>query len=177
MSAVNGREGKNLPPTVGTLIPHVFRAFYSALVIKLAIILGPEIPPPFEYYWVCKLLQLRPKLVVFLNNLWTSINNLLKITHQSIANFLFIFIFQCHFGNGIFEPVMCINDPLPSALSDFKQCKCKATTKRCTKLSCTCVKYGLKCTELCGCGEQCENMSVEEVVWDESEGEAWLDFL
>lgn len=53
MSAVNGREGKNLPPTNGTLIPHVFRAFYSALVTKLAITLRPEIPPPTEYYWVC----------------------------------------------------------------------------------------------------------------------------
>lgn len=55
MSVVKGREGKNLPPTFGTLIPHVFRAFYSALVSKLAITLLPEIPPPTDYYWVCEL--------------------------------------------------------------------------------------------------------------------------
>lgn len=52
MSVVKGKEGKNLPPTIGTLIPHVFRAFYSALVSKLAITLLLEIPPPTDYYWV-----------------------------------------------------------------------------------------------------------------------------
>lgn len=53
MSVVNGKEGKNLPPTMGTLIPHVFRAFYSSLLGKLATTLNPEIPHPTEYYWVC----------------------------------------------------------------------------------------------------------------------------
>ena len=28
--------------------------------------------------------------------------------------------------------------------------------------SCSCSKYGLKCTELCGCGELCENAPVLE---------------
>lgn len=73
---------------------------------------------------------------------------------------------------------MCINEALPAALLDFKQCNCKAKTKRCTKLSCTCVKRDLKCSELCGCGDLCENMAVEEVMWEEgNEEDEWDGFL
>lgn len=72
---------------------------------------------------------------------------------------------------------MCINEALPSALSDFKKCNCKATTQRCTKLTCTCNTNGLKCTELCGCGDQCENIPVEEVVWEDGEEEMWEGYL
>lgn len=68
-----------------------------------------------------------------------------------------------------YQAVMCINDALPPELMNFKQCNCKANTKRCAKLSCICVKAGLKCTELCKCGEPCENIPVEEPIVNEDE--------
>ena len=36
------------------------------------------------------------------------------------------------------------------------------TVKKLTVRHCSCSKYGLKCTELCGCGELCENAPVLE---------------
>lgn len=63
MSVVNGKEGKNLPPTMGTLTPHLYRAFYSVLLIKLATALHPEIPHPTEYYWVGRVLWKITKMI------------------------------------------------------------------------------------------------------------------
>lgn len=54
--SIIGRNSKNIPPTVGTLVPHVFRAYYSALLSKAAVALLSEIPPPNDYYWVSEVL-------------------------------------------------------------------------------------------------------------------------
>lgn len=69
MSAGGGKEGKHLPPTAGTLIPHVYRAFYSALASKAAITLRPEIPHPVLFYWVCYIVGFSH---IFLNSVNTS---------------------------------------------------------------------------------------------------------
>lgn len=86
MSAIIGREGKNLPPTLGTLIPHVYRAFYSALLCKLAITLHPEIPHPTEYYWVCQLYYLN-KYREFIKTKYE--NQALPYTHLSLRLIFF----------------------------------------------------------------------------------------
>ncbi len=49
--AQQGKEGQQLPPTMGTLIPHTHRAFYMALVWKTSIKPCPQLPSPTNYYW------------------------------------------------------------------------------------------------------------------------------
>ena len=41
---------KSVTPTMGTLIPHTFRAFHMALVWKMSCHPRPALPPPTEYY-------------------------------------------------------------------------------------------------------------------------------
>ena len=41
-----GKEGQQLPPTLGTLIPHTFRAYYMALVWKSSRKPCPKLPSP-----------------------------------------------------------------------------------------------------------------------------------
>lgn len=49
--AQHGKEGRQLPPTLGTLKPHIQRAFYMALVWNLSIKPCPSIPPPTNFSW------------------------------------------------------------------------------------------------------------------------------
>ena len=49
--AQHGKEGRQLPPTLGTLIPHTERAYFMALVWKASIKPCPCIPAPVEYSW------------------------------------------------------------------------------------------------------------------------------
>ena len=49
--AQNGKEGRQLPPTLGTLKPHTERAFFMALVWKSSCKPCPNIPPPTHYSW------------------------------------------------------------------------------------------------------------------------------
>lgn len=49
--AKNGKEGRQLPPTLGTLKPHTKRAFYMALVWKSSCKPCPSVPPPTNYAW------------------------------------------------------------------------------------------------------------------------------
>ena len=49
--AQKGKEGQQLPPTLGTLIPHVHRAFYMARIWKLSQKPCPKLPSPTQYYW------------------------------------------------------------------------------------------------------------------------------
>lgn len=49
--AQHGKEGQQLPPTMGTLIPHTHRAYYMALVWKTSQRPCPQLPPPTRYYW------------------------------------------------------------------------------------------------------------------------------
>ncbi|KAJ6648121.1 hypothetical protein Bhyg_03346 [Pseudolycoriella hygida] len=46
----DGKDGNQLPPTVGTLIPHLHRAYYQALIYKVSIKSNPVIPPPTNYF-------------------------------------------------------------------------------------------------------------------------------
>lgn len=52
MSVKDGRDGNQLPPTLGTLIPHISRAYYLSLIGKMSIKPEPSLPPPTDYYWV-----------------------------------------------------------------------------------------------------------------------------
>lgn len=47
-----GKDGNQLPPTLGTLVPHMSRAYYQALAFKMSILSNPIIPPPTNYFWV-----------------------------------------------------------------------------------------------------------------------------
>ena len=49
--AQNGKEGRQLSPTLGTLKPHIERAFYMALVWNLSIKPCPSIPPTTDFSW------------------------------------------------------------------------------------------------------------------------------
>ena len=49
--AQKGKEGQQLPPTLGTLIPNVHRAFYMARIWKLSQKPCPQFPSPTHYYW------------------------------------------------------------------------------------------------------------------------------
>ena len=49
--AQNAKEGRQLPPTLGTLIPHTQRAFYMALVWNLSTKPCPSIPPATNFSW------------------------------------------------------------------------------------------------------------------------------
>ena len=49
--AQRGKEGQQLPPTLGTLKPHVERAYFMALVWKSLSKPCPMIPPATDYSW------------------------------------------------------------------------------------------------------------------------------
>ena len=49
--AHHGKEGRQLPPTLGTLKPHIQRAFYVALVWNLSIKPYPSIPQATDFSW------------------------------------------------------------------------------------------------------------------------------
>jgi len=49
--ARSGKEGTQLPPTVGTLIPHTNRAYYNALLCKKSTVPCPLLPPPTDFSW------------------------------------------------------------------------------------------------------------------------------
>ncbi|KAJ6647969.1 hypothetical protein Bhyg_03194, partial [Pseudolycoriella hygida] len=51
MSVKDGLDAKSLPPTKGTLIPHVSRAYYQTLMGKLRINPQPKTPDPKMYHW------------------------------------------------------------------------------------------------------------------------------
>lgn len=115
--AQKGREGKQLPPTRGTLVPHTSRAYYMALVWKLSKAPCPEIPSPVDYGWKSE--------------------------------------------DGRLKPVFCENAPAPEALLELRKCHCKTG---CNKQSCGCRRNSLVCTDLCGCGEICENVVLDKPV-------------
>ena len=48
----------------------------------------------------------------------------------------------------------------PDALLEFASCNCKRS--KCTTLICPCMKSGFICTDVCGCGDKCENVTNEE---------------
>lgn len=48
----DGKDGNQLPPTLGTLIPQMTRAYYQALAFKMSIQSNPIIPLPTDYHWV-----------------------------------------------------------------------------------------------------------------------------
>ena len=109
--AQKNKEGQQLPPTTGTLIPHTSRAYYMALVWKMSTVPKPEIPPATNYYW------------------------------KSVE--------------GKLRPVYCTNLPAPEALLILQKCNCQTG---CNRKSCGCNKNNLKCTDMCGCGDLCQNV-------------------
>lgn len=54
---------------------------------------------------------------------------------------------------------MCINPATPFELLELKSCKYKSKNKPCSRLSCTCLKNGLRCCDFCECGDDCQNQS------------------
>ena len=63
--------------------------------------------------------------------------------------------------NNSFVPIMTDYDVAPSEVKTIIRCHCKVKRKNVCD-SCSCRKYGLKCTSLClGCrGEKCSNTEV-----------------
>jgi len=59
------------------------------------------------------------------------------------------------------KPVFCLKAPAPEAL--LQLCKCNRYTD-CTRKSCGCRKYQLPCTDLCGCGDACQNITMDRPV-------------
>ena len=45
------KEGQQLPPTLGTIIPNVHRAFYMARIWKFSQKLCLQFSSPTHYYW------------------------------------------------------------------------------------------------------------------------------
>lgn len=56
-----GKEGRQLPPTKGTLVPHTRRAYYHALVLKKSTLPCPNIPKATDFSWIEKDGQLHPE--------------------------------------------------------------------------------------------------------------------
>lgn len=54
MSVKDGKDSIHLPPTMGTLIPHISRAYYQTLLTKQSIDPQFEAPDAKNYYWVYK---------------------------------------------------------------------------------------------------------------------------
>jgi len=108
------KEGQQLPPTLGTLIPHLNRAYYMALLWKLSRAL-PTVPN---------------------------------------TNFLLL-------GMGGEQTEISLlrqYAPAPEALLELRKCNCETG---CIRLSCSCLKNGLTCTDMCGCGDECENVAAD----------------
>ena len=49
--AQKSKEGKQLPPTSGTLVPHTYRVYYMTLVWKSSKKSNQQGPSPTHYYW------------------------------------------------------------------------------------------------------------------------------
>ena len=49
--------------------------------------------------------------------------------------------------------------PAPDALLEFVACGCKKS--KCINKQCRCQKANLKCTDLCGCNNDCENLELD----------------
>lgn len=62
--AQTGKEGRQLPPTKGTLIPHIHRAYYMTLVWKRSLKPCPDLPPPTDYYWTSTEAGLKPVMCI-----------------------------------------------------------------------------------------------------------------
>lgn len=58
MSVKDGKDAIYLPPTLGTLIPHIHRAYYRTILVKHGINPQFEAPDPTEYYWVIELAKI-----------------------------------------------------------------------------------------------------------------------
>lgn len=58
--------------------------------------------------------------------------------------------------------------PAPDSILEFTSCNC--VKRKCCSNSCSCFKFGLKCTPLCGCS-QCDNVTVNDSD-DESDNES-----
>ena len=49
--AQKSKEGQQLPPTLGTLIPHTSRAYFMVLVWRSSTEPCPLVPPATDYFW------------------------------------------------------------------------------------------------------------------------------
>lgn len=143
MSVKGGKDGNQLPPTIGTLVPHVSRAYYHALMGKMSTKPQFKLPAPTGYHWV--IFYDNPKLTLDFVYL------------QEVTN------------EGKYMPIMCINPSSPLELLELKSCKCTAQKNRCGRLSCPCFKNGLQCCDFCECGEECENLPDKKSEIEDSE--------
>ena len=76
--------------------------------------------------------------------------------------------------DGRLVPVRSSGLPAPQSVLVLTKCSCQASN--CTSSKCSCMHANMKCTELCGCTDDCENAS-DTVALSEIEGiqEADLD--
>ncbi|KAG1676992.1 Transient receptor potential-gamma protein [Nymphon striatum] len=136
--AQKSKDGQGqLPPTLGSLVPHTARAYHMALIWKTSKEPCPQFPPPTDYFW---------ELV-----------------------------------DGRLKPVYCTNLPAPETLLELRKCSCKTG---CTKNSCGCKKNNLKCTDMCGCGELCQNIYHEstlderaDIEWKFARSKLWMSYF
>lgn len=57
--------------------------------------------------------------------------------------------------DGSLKPAFCTEAPAPEALLELRKCNYK---NGCQRNSCSCKKNNLKCTDMCGCGDACQNV-------------------
>jgi len=115
--AQKSKEGQQLPPTLGTLVPHTSRAYFMVLVWRSSTEPCPLVPPATDYFW---------ELV-----------------------------------DGSLKPVFCTEAPAPEALLELRKCNCKTG---CQRNSCRCKKNNLKCTDMSGCVDACQNVNPDRPV-------------
>ena len=63
--------------------------------------------------------------------------------------------------DGSLKPVFCTEARAPEALLELRKCNCKTG---CQRNSCSCKKNNLKCTDMCGCGDVCQNLYADRPV-------------
>ena len=69
--------------------------------------------------------------------------------------------------NGRLVPVRTFGLPAPLSVLMLTKCSCKASS--CGSSKCSCMHANMKCTELCGCSDDCQNAS-DTVSLSEIEG-------
>ena len=57
--------------------------------------------------------------------------------------------------NGNLVPIMTVDLPAPSGLIELSMCSCKTS---CETNRCSCRRNKLLCTDMCKCGDNCENV-------------------
>ena len=72
--------------------------------------------------------------------------------------------------DGKLSIVWILLPPAPDEVLQLVTCNCKSTA--CQRRNCNCVSYNLPCTDLCGCGDVCENREMRDSSDSDSDDES-----